>query len=273
MTKPPHKSILKSTSSVFSAATPATATREPTPEPEKPLETAEFLVTPIKRLLSSLETDVDGQVIPVSQHDLTEAYVTLGARLRTHFKVPAGDSIPALAPLKDNAEQLARIFVRDLTKASQEPPVLTSSDEESLFDTEASSSDTETPKKRGVSAEQITYARDAFILTQSSIRTVAVILSTKAIYSAFSEVSLTCITSALLSILLAPKLYLPNARKTTMLAMWAVQNIRMPTSVVAPLADRFLEAIQRGIDGQLGKEGKKGAGCEALNVSSSLIGR
>ncbi|KIO29799.1 hypothetical protein M407DRAFT_21049 [Tulasnella calospora MUT 4182] len=270
MSKPPNKSILKSTSSVFSTAPPATATRDPTPEPEKPLETAEFLVTPIERLLSSLETDVDGQVIPVSQHDLTEAYVTLGARLRTHFKVPADGSIPALAPLKENEEQLARIFVRDLTRASQEPPVLTSSDEESLFDTEASSSDTETPKKRGVTAEQITYARDAFILTQSSIRTIAVILSTKAIYSVFSEVSLTCITSALLSILLAPKLYLPNARKTTMLAMWAVQNIRLPTSVVAPLADRFLEAVQRGIDGQLGKEGKKGAGCEALNAIHTL---
>ncbi|KAG8939815.1 hypothetical protein FRC04_005963 [Tulasnella sp. 424] len=271
MTKPPNRSILKSTSAVFPAAPPATAARDPTPEPEKPLETAEFLVTPIQRLLSSLETDVDGQVIPVSQHDLTEAYVTLGARLRTHFKVPADNAIPALAPLKENEEQLARIFVRDLTRAAQEPPVLTSSDEESLFDTEASSSDAETtPRKKGVSAEQITYARDAFILTQSSIRTIAVILSTKAIYSVFSEVSLTCITSALLSILLASKLYLPNARKTTMLAMWAVQNIRLPTSVVAPLADRFLEAVQRGIDGQLGKEGKKGAGCEALNAIHTL---
>ncbi|KAG8998232.1 hypothetical protein FRB90_012349, partial [Tulasnella sp. 427] len=165
---------------------------------------------------------------------------------------------------------LARVFVRDLSKASQEPPVLTSSDEESLFDTEASSSDADTPKKKGVSAEQITYARDTFVLTQSAIRTIAVILSTKAIYSVFSETSLTCITSALLSILLAPKLYLPNARKTTMLAMWAVQNIRLPSSVISPLADRFLEAIQRGIDGQLGKEGKKGAGCESLNAIHTL---
>ncbi|KAG8982259.1 hypothetical protein FRB90_006912, partial [Tulasnella sp. 427] len=122
MTKPPSKSILRSTSAVFPSIPPATAPREPTPEPEKPLETIEFLVTPITRLLSSLKTDVPGQIIPISQHDLTEAYVTLGARLRTHFKVSSKDIIPALAPLKVSEEQLARVFVRDLSKASQEPP-------------------------------------------------------------------------------------------------------------------------------------------------------
>lgn len=77
------------------------------------------------------------------------------------------------------------------------------------------------------------------------------------------------IASALLEILRAPKHYTINSPKTTtgMLAMWAVQNIRLPSDVVAPLADNIVDALRRGIDCKLRKEGKKGAGCKALTVS------
>lgn len=85
------------------------------------------------------------------------------------------------------------------------------------------------------------------------------------------DASLISILAALLSIPLAPKLYTPNTRKTTMLAMWALQNQRLPARVVSPLVPEFVRALERAIKGELGKEGKKGAACEALTVSTVLI--
>ncbi|KAG8901141.1 hypothetical protein FRB99_005513 [Tulasnella sp. 403] len=279
MLQPPTKSILKVPSAIFlPSADPIPPPREQTPEPERPLEDADFLGTPIKCLVASLK-DVEGRVISASQHDLTEAYVTLGNRLRAHFKGEVAGDVPALAVLRNNAEKLTEVFVRDLARPLQ-APTLTSSDEESLTESDtpqsdanssaANSSDEPTPKRKGVSAQQVTFARDAFILTQTAIRTIAAILSTRVLFSAFSDVSLSSIIQGFLDIPLADKLFLPNARKTTMLAMWAIQNVRVPSPVLKPLADSFITAMSRAISGRLGKEGKKGAGCEALNAVHTM---
>ena len=77
---------------------------------------------------------------------------------------------------------------------------------------------------------------------------------------------LTAIIDALLAIPLADKLYTPNSRKTTMLAMWGLSSLRVPSPIFAPLAPKFVDATTRALEGKLGKGGKKGAGCEALSV-------
>ncbi|KAG8918483.1 hypothetical protein FRC02_002340 [Tulasnella sp. 418] len=74
------------------------------------------------------------------------------------------------------------------------------------------------------------------------------------------------ILESLLDIPLAEKLFLPNARKTTMLSMWALQHQHLPSSVLEGSAVKFVDAMDRAISGKLGKEGKKGAGCEALTA-------
>ncbi|KAG8882417.1 hypothetical protein FRB98_003723 [Tulasnella sp. 332] len=293
MIKPPAKSILKrlptSSSSLHDATTSTATTREPTPEPVDPLSCIEFLKTPVDALVASLSmaeyTMGLEQLFKPSQHDLTEAYGTLGSRLRAHFKGSGGveltSDVVALSPLKTHAEDLAKVFVRDMGKPITDPGSLSSdSSDESFTDTsstqsadeltvpgEPSSSPigaTKKPKKKGVSAAQITYARDAFMLTQAAIRTVATILSSPVLYGCFSDSSLSTILQVLLAIPLAPKLYTPNARKTTMLAMWCLQNQRLSEAALRPSVNDFIEALARAIRGELGKEGKKGAACEAL---------
>lgn len=209
MIKPPAKSILKRLPTSSASLHDAAPAREATPEPTDPLACVEFLKTPIDALVASLSmaeyTIGLEQLFKPSQHDLTEAYGTLGSRLRAHFKgsgtIELTSDVLALDPLKAHAESLAKAFVRDLGRPTADPgPLSSDSSDESFTDASTQSADelapdepssspvgaTKKPKKKGVSAAQITYARDAFMLTQAAIRTVAMILSSPVLYGCFS---------------------------------------------------------------------------------------
>ena len=66
---------------------------------------------------------------------------------------------------------------------------------------------------------------------------------------------------------MAPELPTINARKTCALAVWLIQTMQLPAEVVEPAAQRIAYAIRRGIEGELGREGKKGAVNDGLKVS------
>lgn len=70
----------------------------------------------------------------------------------------------------------------------------------------------------------------------------------------------------LLAIPLAPSLPTPNARKTNALAIGLLQAQRLPIAVLSHVKDDIALAVRRGIEGQLGKEGKKGATGDGLKV-------
>ena len=70
-----------------------------------------------------------------------------------------------------------------------------------------------------------------------------------------------------LAIPMAPELPTINARKTCALAVWLIQTMQLPAEVVEPAAPRIAYAIRRGIEGELGREGKKGAVNDGLRVS------
>jgi hypothetical protein len=74
-----------------------------------------------------------------------------------------------------------------------------------------------------------------------------------------------------LAIPLAPELPTPNARKTCALAIWLLQTQRLPADVLAPAKDRITYALRRAVEGELGKEGKKGAVSDGLRVSLRRI--
>lgn len=76
---------------------------------------------------------------------------------------------------------------------------------------------------------------------------------------------------ALLSIPMAVDLPTPNARKTCALAIMVLQCQRLPKEVLIPTRDRIALALKRGIDGELGKEGKKGSANDGLKVSSIFL--
>ena len=69
-----------------------------------------------------------------------------------------------------------------------------------------------------------------------------------------------------LAIPLADSLPTPNARKTCALSIWLLQVQRFPDNVLLPASDRIAYAVRRGLDGELGKEGKKGSGSDGLKV-------
>lgn len=52
--------------------------------------------------------------------------------------------------------------------------------------------------------------------------------------------------------------------------MWTLQVQRLPSTVLAPAADRIAYALRRGIDGELGREGKKGSALDGLKVQCYL---
>ena len=72
--------------------------------------------------------------------------------------------------------------------------------------------------------------------------------------------------TALLTIPMAESLPTPNARKTWALTIWFLQVQRLPASVLAPAKDRIAYCLRRGIEGELGKEGKKGSVSDGLKV-------
>lgn len=69
-----------------------------------------------------------------------------------------------------------------------------------------------------------------------------------------------------LAIPMADALPTPNARKTCALAIWLLQVQRLPETVLLPARDRIAFALRRGMEGELGKEGKKGSACDGLKV-------
>lgn len=85
----------------------------------------------------------------------------------------------------------------------------------------------------------------------------------------FLEQQLRQILAGLLAIPLADELPTPNARKTRALAIWLIQVQRLPAAILQPAADRIAYALRRGIDGELGKEGKKGSTSDGLKVNIS----
>ena len=74
-----------------------------------------------------------------------------------------------------------------------------------------------------------------------------------------------------LAIPLATELPTPNGRKTCALAIWLLQTQRLPADVLAPAKDRIAYALRRAIEGELGKEGKKGSVSDGLKVKSRII--
>lgn len=73
-----------------------------------------------------------------------------------------------------------------------------------------------------------------------------------------------------LAIPLAPELPTPNSRKTCALVIWLLQTQRLPADVLAPAKDRITYALRRAVEGELGKEGKKGAVSDGMNAIHNL---
>ncbi|KAJ8691815.1 hypothetical protein PTI98_011346 [Pleurotus ostreatus] len=236
--------------------------RETTPEPSDPLVDLTYLQSTVSKIIA-LETPV---------RELIEAYSVLAARLRSCIPTtgPVDSSWPLFRPLRKNRAALTDAIVRDLGRALEEPPnseePAEPCEERCLLPSPAKS-----PRKRGgLSAEQVKHARDVCHTCHAVMRLLALVFTTPALYNIFKDLQLDSMLTQVLAIPLADTLPTPNARKTYALAIWLISAQRLPSDILLPARDRIAYALRRGIDGELGKEGKKGSVSDGLKAIHDL---
>ncbi|KAJ3754487.1 hypothetical protein EV360DRAFT_51565 [Lentinula raphanica] len=252
----PIKSILKPTQPL--SPLPEEETREETPEPSNPVDDFNYLQTPIATIISENATLTD----------LTRAYSVLVARIRPHVTEQMNQFSPLFEPFRVNRDILCDRICRDVQRASEDALA----DEEKSETGHQLPSPTKSPKrtKRGMTAEQAKYARDLCNISHSVLKFLGLIFSLPNVFPIFTQMQLTEMLSGILSIPLAPDLPTPNARKTYALAIYVIQCLRLNDAVLVPAKDRIAYALGRGIDGELGKEGKKGSASDGLKAIHDL---
>ncbi|KAH6912888.1 hypothetical protein BKA70DRAFT_1144954 [Coprinopsis sp. MPI-PUGE-AT-0042] len=251
--------------------------REATPEPSDPLCDLSYLDYPV-----SLIVKPDAKL-----RELTEGYSILSARLRgtVQYTTDADASWPLFQPLRKNRDAFVECVVRDLERAFVDP--INSADcpkgdgdiPNENWDLEESTGDVTLPspkqspkkvKKKGMSAEQVKFARDLCTTAHSVIKLLCVLLCFPAIHGVFDNKQLRAMLCALLAIPIAGDLPTPNSRKTCALTIMVLQCQRLPEDILMPARDRIAHALKRGIDGELGKEGKKGSANDGLKAIGDL---
>ncbi|KAG6853573.1 hypothetical protein C0991_003169 [Blastosporella zonata] len=261
--RPPKKSILKKCVQVV--PWPQEKQREVTPEPADPMVDLKYLEYPVTTIVEA----TDATELRV----LIEAYSILTARLRAAVTgaTETDASWPLFNPLRNHLEQFADAVARDLGRALVDPAA---DQVEQVPVRVLLPSPTNTPVKKkkrdGMSAEQVKYARDLCTTTHAVIRLLSLVFTLPAIMNVFTDAQLRSMFTAVLAIPLAEELPTPNARKTWALAIWLIQTQRLSATVLSPAADRIALALCRGIDGELGKEGKKGSASDGLKAIHDL---
>ncbi|KAK0464495.1 uncharacterized protein EV420DRAFT_1725380 [Desarmillaria tabescens] len=273
----PTKSILKKPTRL--SPIPETSKREITPEPGSPQEDDKYLMTPLSKIVASDP--------PMS--DLIESYSILTARLRScvHDPDEVKSSWPLFNPLRDHREKLANAIVRDVGRALVDPleGALSEKDHNRAF---LPSPQNSPKKKKGMNAEQVKYARDLCTTSHAVIKLLGFVLTLPPIFEIFTgalfiffndnkmlkavdiDTELRSVLTSVLAIPLAKELPTLYTRKTCALSIWLIQVQRLPAEVLEPAADRIAYALSRGIDGELGKEGKKGSANDGLRAIHDL---
>ncbi|KAG6888113.1 hypothetical protein C0992_009608 [Termitomyces sp. T32_za158] len=257
----PAKSILKKCAEF--ASWPEEKPREVTPEPLDPLVDLAYLVYPVNTIVNT----TDATELRV----LIEAYSILTARLRAAVTGEMDDaSWPLFQPLRKHREAFVEAVVRDLGKALVDPAAGKKEEPVRVLLPSPSNTPVKKKKRDGMSAEQVKYARDLCTTSHAVIRLLSLLFTLPAMMNLFTDIQLRSMFTAVLAIPLAEDLPTPNARKTWALAIWLIQTQRLSAAVLAPAADRVAFALCRGIDGELGKEGKKGSASDGLKAIHDL---
>ncbi|TFK52467.1 hypothetical protein OE88DRAFT_1698296 [Heliocybe sulcata] len=249
--KNPVKSILKKSSQPILPFQNEDV-RETTPLPDAPMQNASYLLSAVSRIIA----------VASSMRDIIEGYSVLSVRIRDHVDDDAfgASQCPLLQPVRDNRDALAEAVVRDLGRALVHPPTMDTTPGPGLKRMFGLPSPKASPKKKkSMNEEQVTYARDLATTCHAVIRFLAVVWTKPSVSSLFTERQISEMLTALLCIPLEPQLPTPNARKTCALSIWLIQAQRLPEEILYPAKDRIAYAIRRGIEGELGKEGKKGS--------------
>ncbi|KAJ7677473.1 hypothetical protein B0H17DRAFT_1079271 [Mycena rosella] len=265
----PPKSILKKRSEPLLPLV-AAFQRDTTPEPERPKFDPTYLSSPVATIIDS----------SASLDDLIRAYSVLAARLRATITLNTDSdaSWPILEPLRNHRAALEEAMIRDIGRCLIDPETMKQTPED--MEEEAclkeqpvflpSPKSSPKKKKKGTTAKKAKYGRDLCTTCHSVIKLLAVVFTLPAVSGVFTVPQLRSILAQVLAIPLADDLPTPNARKTYALSIWLLQSQRLPPTVLEKAADRIVFALRRGIEGELGKEGKKGSASDGLKAIHDL---
>ncbi|TDL17228.1 hypothetical protein BD410DRAFT_704744, partial [Rickenella mellea] len=243
--------------------------RELTPFPTDLDNDRTYLATPIQTILSS----------DASPRQLTEAYSVLSARIRA--VLPTGilaglRRVPSLDPLRSNLKAFIKAHVRDLGRILEDPvPFPAAPNTESDTSEDMNFSGLPTPKdspkkKKGMTEEQAKYARDICHLGHAAIRFTVLVFTTNNLQFMYNDDGMAEVLDQVLAVALAPSLPTPNARKTWGLIIMTLQVMSINPDVLYKARDRIAYAIRRGIDGEMGKDGKRGPLNDGLKAICDL---
>ncbi|KAJ7781760.1 hypothetical protein DFH07DRAFT_386505 [Mycena maculata] len=266
----PTKSILKKRSEVLLPLVDSFQ-RETTPEPPRPQFDPKYLSSPVATIINP----------SASLEDLIRAYSVLAARIRANVMLTADSdaSWPILEPIRKHRVAFEDAVLRDLARCLIDPETMTQSPEDieeeaCLRELPASislpSPKSSPKKKKGTTAKKAKYGRDLCTTCHSVIKLLGVVFTLPAVSGVFTVPQLRSILTQVLAIPLADDLPTPNARKTYALSIWLLQSQRLPSAVLENAADRIVFALRRGIEGELGKEGKKGSASDGLKAIHDL---
>ncbi|KAJ6621847.1 hypothetical protein B0H10DRAFT_2214900 [Mycena sp. CBHHK59/15] len=264
----PTKSILKKPSEALLPLANVFQ-RETTPEPPHPKFDPNYLSSPVSQIVNP----------SASLEDLIRAYSVLAARIRTSITLTtdADASWPIFDPLRKHKVAFEVAIVRDLARCLVDPEMMPPSSEdmeedECVKEEPLLPSPKSSPKKKkkGTTARKAKYGRDLCTTCHSVIKLLGVVFTLPAVCRVFSIPQLRSILTQVLAIPLADDLPTPNARKTYALSIWLLQSQRLPALVLENAADRIAFALRRGIEGELGKEGKKGSASDGLKAIHDL---
>ncbi|KAF8490777.1 hypothetical protein F5888DRAFT_1620590 [Russula emetica] len=261
----PVRSILKQTSYPILPLLFSENERQVTPEPGDPLSDLHYLDRPVNKILAECST------LP----DLIEAYSVLTARLRVAVQetTDSNCSWPLFQPIRKRRLAFVDSVIRDLGRALVDP--VEGDDQLGCPEPEPPSalpSPEKSPRKRrcGMDEEQVKYARDLVTVSHAVIKFLGLVFALPAVYGLFDDQDLGSMVTQALAIPLTPELPTPNSRKTCALVIWLLQTQRLPADVLAPAKDRITYALRRAVEGELGKEGKKGSVSDGMKAIHNL---
>jgi hypothetical protein len=246
----PPKSILRKSPQTFPPpAAPVTVLRDVTPEPDSPTDDSNYLAGPLKVII--LGTD------PLP--DIVEAYNRLCTRLKgmqqTIASLKPGVHPEAIRPIISQTCGLVAACDRDIRRGLLNPKP--DSDQNTPL---------VTPKKGGMSDEEAKQARDMHLACLAALRLAGLLLSSSYLQGLFSTSQLLEILTAVLSIPLTESIPSLNCRKTYAIAIGVLSAASLTAPVASEAASRITFALRRAIEGELGREGKKGASADGLKV-------
>ena len=167
--------------------------REATPEPSEPLTDLEYLHYPVSLIVKE----------GAKPREIIEGYSVLAARLRTNvqFSTEADASWPLFQPLRKQRTRFVECVVRDLGRARVDPIntlECPASEEEEVAMKEWADEDDgvhaglpsperspKKPKKKGMTAAQVKYARDLCTICHAAIKLLCMVFSIPATFSVF----------------------------------------------------------------------------------------